>query len=289
MENELLKAYAAYTDRFAVQFFGSLPKSDLLEVVEYSYTSGGKRLRPAFVLHFCKIYGGDIKYAAPIALAIELIHIFSLIQDDLPIMDNDDIRHGKPTVHKKFGAATALLASDAAVTFAFKLIATSDVPTNIKDELTDAFATYAYAMILGQYMDVKNTGAEYNAEELVKLYQMKTGKLLSLAVQAGIFCADLDEDVEIPVDAIDAFVHAFSMTYQITDDILDVLGEEEKIGRPNGSDKKNAKTTFAELYGVGKAQAIARDYRDKALIALNKIPDDGFLKAITNHLLVRRN
>ncbi len=264
----------------------------LFDSVAYSLFAGGKRLRPFFVLEFCALCGKEPSSALPFAAALEMVHTFSLIHDDLPCMDNDTLRRGKPTNHVVFGDATALLAGDALVFSAFECIVGSDISAEARTEAVRCLAegAGAHGMIAGQQLDM--WAEEHSVDEafLTLLQQKKTGALFETAVKLGCLAAGLDEHSEKMRAAV-AFAAHFGLAFQITDDILDVCGDTETLGKPVGSDAQNGKTTFVSLLGIGGARQRAAD---EAALAKNALyvfegADTSALYALCDYILERNH
>ncbi len=243
---ERLKQYAELIDK---EMENMLIREDadikpLLDSMRYSATSGGKRIRPALTLLFCELLGGDIKKAIPYACAVEFVHTYSLIHDDLPAMDNDDIRRGKPTNHKAFGEARAILAGDALLTYAFEVIARNEYMScedNLEAIRILADSSGAFGMVGGQEMDLNNAyDKDYHA--LVKMHRLKTGILIRTAALLGVLAAGKGKE-EAVVKAAGAYADAIGLAFQIVDDILDYTASYKQTGKTN-SDIRNGKTTF---------------------------------------------
>ncbi|MCH7744080.1 MAG: polyprenyl synthetase family protein [Proteobacteria bacterium] len=227
--------------------------SPLIEAMRYGVLSGGKRIRPILVYLSCKALGADLSLADKPACAIELIHAYSLIHDDLPAMDNDDLRRGEPACHIKFGEATAILAGDALQTLAFEILAndhqlTAETRLSLITEL--AAATGASGMVAGQIIDLGAENRFIDAVGLENMHRRKTGDLISTCLIFGAILSAADTEVK---DAMLQFGQALGLAFQIKDDILDVTGDERAIGKPVGSDVGNEKTTFVSVYGLDEA------------------------------------
>ena len=227
----------------------TLKKSDedlepLLKSMRYSAEAGGKRIRPFLTLLLCEVLGGNIQKALPYAVAVELVHTYSLIHDDLPAMDNDDYRRGKPTNHKVFGEARAILSGDALLTYAFEVIADNAEMSdedNIKAIRSLAKASGAFGMIGGQEIDL-STEQQKSYETLVKMHQLKTGALIRCAAELGVLAAGYGNDKKV-LEAAKTYGDALGLTFQIVDDILDYTKSYIELGKSN-SDERNGKTTF---------------------------------------------
>lgn len=227
------------------------PDSKVKEAMYYSLKAGGKRIRPLIVLQVIRAYGHDYRKYIDIACALEMIHTYSLIHDDLPGMDNDDLRRGKPTCHKQFGEATAILAGDGLLNEAVNII----LQTNLDDSLKLALVSCLYTssgingMILGQEYDIENEEKKLSKETLDKIHHYKTGKLLSCAFQMGALIAS-PNDLEI----LKQIGYKIGLAFQIQDDILDVTSDAKTLGKNTGSDEANHKETYVTLLGIENSQ-----------------------------------
>lgn len=261
---------------------------DVAEAMWYSLSAGGKRIRPVLVMEFCRVCGGDTKNAEAAACAIEMIHTFSLIHDDLPCMDNDDYRRGKPSCHKAYGEATALLAGDAFENLAFGIIADAVIPDSVKVRLvqTLAKAVGVNGMIGGQVIDTEYEGKNIPEEMLLRMYSMKTSALLKAACLMGCICAEADEE---KMTAAIKYAENLGLAFQIIDDILDITGNEQQLGKPIGSDAANGKITYASLNGLEKSNSYAAKLTENALDSLSAFENTEFLKELTLYLLKRSN
>lgn len=274
-----LKQYS-YKNKLGLQ-------SSIADAMDYSLEAGGKRIRPVLVLAFCHMCGGDYKKAAAPAAAIEMIHTFSLIHDDLPCMDDDDFRRGKPSCHKKFGEACAVLAGDALAIRAFQIIAESDLKDKVKVKLIKEIACSSgvEGMIGGQIIDMENEQrSEISEENLRIMYALKTGMLIKTSCVMGCIAADATDE---QIKNAQEYANCLGLAFQIIDDILDVTGDEETLGKPIGSDAEENKTTFVTLYGIDRAKEEAAKLTEKAMEILNKFDNNEFLKELTKYLLNR--
>lgn len=253
---------------------GDFEFSELLDAMKYSLNAGGKRIRGVLVLEFSRLCGGDITDSLPIACAIEMIHTYSLIHDDLPCMDDDDLRRGQPSCHVKFGEATALLAGDALLTMAFNVIANSNLSDKQKvlasKELS--YSAGAFGMVGGQVMDLKYEGEKIGVDTINKIHALKTSALIKAACRLGCICADKTDFFSVA----DNYAENVGLAFQIVDDILDITSTEEVLGKPINSDSENQKYTYATIYGVKKCREIVAQLTEKAISSLD---DDAlFLK-----------
>ncbi len=250
--------------------FFNFPKGNERRVSEamfYSLSIGGKRLRPFLVCETAKLFGIDTKISYQVAASVEMLHTYSLIHDDLPAMDNDDLRRGKPTCHKQFDEATAILAGDGLLTYSFETLAKiKEIPADTKIKLCSLLAERAGAfkgMIAGQMLDVQiEKTPNLSNEEIIKhIEEMKTGCLISYSCQAG---AILGNASETEYQIITDYSRNIGIAFQISDDILDVIGDSAIVGKTLGKDKKQEKLTFVSLYGIDKARKIAEDHINNA-------------------------
>ncbi len=266
----------------------NLPYKKVIDASRYSLLLGGKRIRPVLVLEFCLLLGGSVESAVDLAVALEMIHTYSLIHDDLPCMDNDDMRRGKPACHIAFGEDIALLAGDTLLTKAFSVIAKCDLSTEQRIKAVGLLAEYAgvHGMIGGQVLDLSFEKSSPDIEQLTEMYSLKTADLLTCAASLGFVAADkyTEENLKFAKE----YGYNLGLAFQIIDDILDCTADQAILGKPVGSDEKNEKTTFVSLYGIEKARTIAKDMTEKALQVLDQIGGDtAVLKNLTEYLLKR--
>jgi geranylgeranyl pyrophosphate synthase len=244
-------------------------KNPLTEAMRYSTLKAGKRVRPFLVRRFCSLFGGDDRIALRFGCALEMIHCYSLIHDDLPCMDNDDYRRGKPSCHAAFDEATALLAGDALLTLAFSVVSCDPIADTAKRcnacMLLSQCAGWNGGMIGGQMLDLLYENKETDEQILNAINDGKTGALLRCAALLGCVAAGASAD---EMRAAEAYAKNIGRAFQIIDDILDVLGDRSTLGKPIGSDEENNKTTFAKLYGTTGAYKLAKDYTDIACSAI---------------------
>lgn len=264
--------------------------SAVSNAARYSLLSGGKRIRPAVMMEFCRLLGGKPEDALDFAVALEMIHTYSLIHDDLPCMDNDDMRRGKPSCHKAFGEDIALLAGDTLLTEAFFVASNANVSPDKALKAVSVLSSNAglHGMIGGQVLDLSFEENTPDAEQLSDMYMRKTGALLIAAATIG--CITAGRDSEEVIRNATKYAYNLGLAFQIIDDILDVTADEKKLGKPVGSDDRNSKTTFVTIYGLEKAFAIAAQLSNLALDALDEIGGDTeALYELTNYLLDRNN
>lgn len=239
--------------------------AQLIEAMRYSLLMPGKRIRPLLTLMAADACGGDIKAALPAACAVEMIHAFSLIHDDLPSMDNDDLRRGKPTNHKVHGEAMAILAGDALVALSFETVLGLPAQTAQRCALELARATGMNGMTGGQSVDMRGLGTKAEIADVHALHARKTGALISAAVRMGAFVANASED---KLQALTRYAEGLGAAFQITDDLLDVTGSRESMGKSAGKDAKQGKVTYPSLLGVEESKKAAREAVNDAVGAL---------------------
>ncbi len=263
-----------------------LPHDGLLEAMSYSLLAGGKRIRPCLTLEFCRISGGSPDLALPVACAVEMLHTYSLIHDDLPCMDDDDLRRGRPTSHRVFGECTAVLAGDALQAEAFGAILRSSLAPEARLACAESLAGAAGAdgICGGQFLDMTGEGRALTEAQLTELQSRKTGSLLVAACQMGVHAAGGNET---QLKAAALYGAALGAAFQIRDDMLDQLADEAELGKPLGSDAQSGKTTFMSLYGREKCQAMVQRLTAAAKEALSAFPDPGFLPDLADSLATR--
>lgn len=261
----------------------------LFEAMRYGVLDGGKRVRPFLALEFCRMAGGKDEAVLPFAVAIECIHSYSLVHDDLPCMDNDDLRRGKPTNHKKFGEANALLCGDALLTYAFEVAASNeyvDAASVVKAVKLLADMAGANGMIGGQQIDLLSEGKSIDMETLKYLHAKKTGCLIRCASLLGCIAAVENCTPELYA-AADKYASGIGLTFQIIDDILDVTGDEEIFGKPIGSDAEQNKTTFMSFMSVEDAYKEAQKLTNEAKSAISGFKGSEILCEFADYLLNR--
>ncbi len=261
------------------------PWADLYEAMRYSLLAGGKRVRPVMALAFANAGGADWRSALPVACAVELVHTFSLIHDDLPCMDNDDFRRGRPSNHKAFGETLAVLAGDTLLAEAFRLIAAApglDAETRIECVRILSEACGASGMAAGQVLDTLH--APKTEAELREVHRLKTGAMIAGSCQLGAAVAGNAALLE----AADAYGQSVGLAFQIHDDALDVTADAAELGKPTGSDKELGKVTYVDLYGAEKCGELVRTYTQEAIAAVEAYDKDGFLSALARSLSTRR-
>ena len=261
-------------------------QDEVVEAMKYSLINGGKRLRPVLCLEFAKACGGDRFDALDFACAVEYIHTYSLIHDDLPCMDDDDMRRGKPSCHKHFGEATALLAGDALLTHAFQIVAGAELDDSKIALACGLLAQNAgvQGMVGGQVIDLKYESESPDLRQLLSVHRLKTGALISAACLLGCIAAGADDK---KIAAASAYAYDLGVAFQIKDDILDVTGSSEELGKPVGSDEDNNKTTYVSLRGIENAQKDVEKLTSAAISRLSEFQNTEFLEALSRYLVNR--
>lgn len=245
----------------------------IMEAMGYSLLAGGKRLRPMLMKETYTLFGGHSKVIEPFMAAIEMVHTYSLVHDDLPAMDNDTLRRGLPTVHVQFGEDMAILAGDALLNLAYEtmcrafLVKPGDVNVE-KAFLTMAKKAGIYGMVGGQVLDVERAGKPMDEDQLAFIYENKTGALIAAACMSGAYLAGVDATM---VAQIEEMAYAVGLAFQVQDDILDLIGDEAVIGKPTHSDDKNHKITYVTVHGMEKARAYVKEMSNKAIGILEKM------------------
>ena len=266
--------------------FRTEPQSELFDAMEYSLLAGGKRLRPIFAMDFCRMCGGDWRDAAPFAAAMEMIHTYSLIHDDLPCMDNDDFRRGRPTNHKVYGETMAILAGDGLLTDAFLVASSADLPNPVQMGLAISVLAQnagSLGMVGGQVLDIRSETRELTEREVIDIQSRKTGALINAACVLGVIAGGGDDD---EIQAASTFAGALGMAFQIRDDMLDVIGTKEEMGKGVGTD--DTKNTFVKLYGLEKCEELVQRYTDIAIDALQVFDDNTYMVSLAKSLTDRR-
>ena len=282
------EAYRTAVEAYLATLFAGEPDwQDLYESMRYSLLAGGKRIRPVLTLEFARLAGlEDWRTALPVACALELVHTYSLIHDDLPAMENDDLRRGKPTCHKVYGEATAILAGDALQPEAFGILAGAEGLSH--RQRVEAVAALAAAcggngMVAGQILDLEGkTGGE---EALRRLHSLKTGALIRCAAALGCIAADASPEQK---NAAASYAENLGLAFQIRDDMLDELADERELGKPTGSDQRDGKCTFLTLLGAERCQELVRQYTNAAKAAVSGYPGCEFLLSLAEQMAERR-
>lgn len=261
------------------------PRADLYDAMLYSLLAGGKRIRPVLALESCRMCGGDVESALPLACAVEMVHTYSLIHDDLPCMDDDDLRRGKPTNHKVYGETMAVLAGDALQPAAYTLILDSALPSEARLECARilAEASGPRGMVAGQVLDTLH--APKTEEELTEVHRLKTGCMIRAACTMGCAAGGAAAPLR---EAAAVYAENLGLAFQIRDDMLDVQGDEATLGKPIGSDARSEKTTFVSLKGMEACEALVREKTEEAKNALREtFADPGFLCWLADELVQR--
>ena len=283
------REYCAATEQYLGGLFldGEEGCAKLYEAMRYSLLSGGKRLRPVLTLEFARLCGLDDLRALPFACALEMVHTYSLIHDDLPCMDDDALRRGKPTNHMVYGVTMATLAGDALQPEAFRVLLSADLPDGVLAEGARVLARScgAYGMVAGQVIDL--TGGEKTLAGLEHLHTLKTGRMFMGAAELGCVAAGAVQEMR---DAAREYAANLGLAFQIRDDMLDVIGDEATFGKPIGSDRAEEKTTYVDLFGIAGCEEKVREYTERAKTALEGVRwqgDTQFLFALAQRLATR--
>lgn len=281
--------YRGYIEDYLKSYysrFDSEPQKVLFDSMKYSLLAGGKRLRPIFAFEFCRLCGGDWKQAAPFAGAIEMIHTYSLIHDDLPCMDNDDYRRGRLTNHKVYGEAMAVLAGDALLTDAFAMAASAKLPNPADLALAIGVLSEnagSLGMVGGQVLDMLSEERICTEQEVLDIQSRKTGALINAACVLGSIAGGAGE---AQINAAAGFAGCLGLAFQIRDDMLDVIGDARELGKATGHDAY--KNTFVRLYGLPKCEELVQKYTNAAIDCLNIFDDADDLICLARSLTDRR-
>lgn len=291
--NNYNEKYASYLSAINNRLDDLLIKSTynddiVCDAMRYSVENGGKRIRPVLVLEACNICGGNSEDAIDVACALEMIHTYSLIHDDLPCMDDDDMRRGKPSCHIKFGEEYALLAGDGLLTYAFEVISNAGISA---DKIVKVIRCLAYnsgfnGMIGGQVVDLRSEGQRVSYDRLKTMHSLKTGALIRCAVELGCICAGADEE---KTNSLIHYADKLGLAFQIVDDMLDVIGDEKELGKPIGSDIESDKTTYVTLFGLEKANDMAIRITAEAKEAVKNFENNDFLIMLADKLTTRKS
>ena len=271
----MVQDQALIEDWLARAFAAESPHADLQEAMEYSLLARGKRIRPVLTLETCRLCGGEAEAALPFACAVEMIHTYSLIHDDLPAMDNDDLRRGRPTSHVVYGEATAILAGDALLTAAFGQLVRADLPASqiVEGVKCLAHAAGSAGMVGGQALDMAGEGRALSREELELLQSLKTGALISAAAELGCIAAGGTGEQRAQVRT---YAQALGRAFQVRDDMLDVISSQNELGKPVGSDRTNEKSTFVSALGLEGCAALVDKLTQEGIDALSGFADPAF-------------
>ena len=289
---QCLKEKASFVEKVLKEY---MPKEEgyqktVIEAMNYSLSAGGKRLRPILTLEACKIVGGNEDEAIPFALAIEMIHTYSLIHDDLPALDNDDLRRGRPTNHKVYGEAMGILAGDALLNYAFEVMLAGSINKENPEKYLKAINEIAkgagiYGMIGGQVVDVESENKQIEKEKLDYIHMNKTAAMMVGCMRAGATIGGANSE---QMEEITKYAKNIGLSFQIVDDILDIVGDEAKLGKKVGSDIENHKSTYPSLLGLDKSKEIAHNLIDEAKKSIEKLSDDvDFLKGLAEYIIDR--
>jgi geranylgeranyl diphosphate synthase type II len=284
------KTYQSLVEKKLDQHFGkSIASASLTESMKYSLLLGGKRIRPVLTLATCDMFNQPLENALPAACALEMIHTYSLIHDDLPSMDDDDLRRGKPTNHKVYGEALAILAGDGLLTESFSLLSDPDWKITEKTKLhmihLIANSSGAHGMVAGQVLDLEHEGKECNERELENIHAHKTGKLILAAILAGGYAGYATVE---QMQTLETFGKKIGLAFQIADDVLDVTATTEELGKNAKSDLKKNKSTYPSLIGLDASKKKAEQLLEESITLLSTFgPRSQFLKDLAT-LIVRR-
>ncbi|WP_343090095.1 polyprenyl synthetase family protein [Clostridioides difficile] len=289
---QCLKEKASFVEKVLKEY---MPKEEgyqktVIEAMNYSLSVGGKRLRPILTLEACKIVGGNEDEAIPFAIAIEMIHTYSLIHDDLPALDNDDLRRGRPTNHKVYGEAMGILAGDALLNYAFEVMLAGSINKENPEKYLKAINEIAkgagiYGMIGGQVVDVESENKQIEKEKLDYIHMNKTAAMMVGCMRAGATIGGANSE---QMEEITKYAKNIGLSFQIVDDILDIVGDEAKLGKKVGSDIENHKSTYPSLLGLDKSKEIAHNLIDEAKKSIEKLSDDvDFLKGLAEYIIDR--
>ena len=281
--NEYQRFIETYMDENCFQY-DSEPQKLLFDAMRYSLLAGGKRLRPVFVFDFCRMCGGGWKQAAPFAAAIEMVHTYSLIHDDLPCMDNDDYRRGRLTNHKVYGEANAILAGDALLTAAFAYLAKAPFDADTRIRAVEVLANCAgeLGMVGGQVLDMMSEEHQCTAQEVLDIQSRKTGALIKAGCLLGVLAGQGSAE---QFHAATEFAEHLGLAFQIRDDMLDVIGNAKELGKAVGVD--TVKNTFVQLYGLAECDQMVHEHTNKAKSSLSVFDDPAFMLDLSDELVGR--
>ena len=289
---QALKQRAEYVENLLKEY---MPKEEgyqktIIESMNYSLDAGGKRLRPILTLEACKVVGGNIKDVIPFAMAIEMIHTYSLIHDDLPALDNDDLRRGKKTNHIVYGEDMAILAGDALLNYAFEVMLSNSIDKENPNKYLKAINEIAktsgiYGMIGGQVVDIQSENQQITKDKLDYIHNNKTAAIIIGCMRAGAIIGNATQE---ELEKITKYAKNIGLSFQIVDDILDVVGDESKLGKKVGSDIENNKSTYPSLLGLEKSKHIAYELIKEAKENINSInTDTDFLNNLADYIIDR--
>lgn len=280
-------AYRTYIEQYLDETcfqYDSDPQKKLFSAMRYSLLAGGKRLRPIFVFDFCKMCGGNWKDATAFAAAVEMVHTYSLIHDDLPCMDNDDFRRGAPTNHKVYGEAIAVLAGDALLTAAFSSLANAPLSAEARIQAVEVLSSCAgeLGMVGGQVLDMQSEERQCTEQEVLDIQNRKTGALIRAACVLGVIAGGGSQR---QWEAAADFANHLGLAFQIRDDMLDVIGNPNELGKAVGMD--SAKNTFVQLYGLEKCDMLVCNHTQRAIQALSAFDNAEYMTGLANELTSR--
>lgn len=267
---------------------GECPEKVLNQSMEYSLMAGGKRIRPVLILASYELFKDDFEKVLPFAIAMEMIHTFSLIHDDLPGIDNDDYRRGKLTNHKKFNEATAILAGDNLLNYAYNLII-NDIINNgeDKDKKLQALKELSFGvdrMIAGEYVDTEFEGKEISSQYLEYMHENKTGALIKASVRIGAIMAGASQT---DIEKLTIYAERIGLAFQVKDDILSEIGDSKELGKPVGNDRERGKCTYTTKYGLEKAQEMLKSITEEAISTVSEFNNSDFLKELALYIANR--
>jgi len=264
----------------------TVPPDPIHRAIRYSLFAGGKRLRPILCLAACESLNANPETLLPVAAAIEMVHTYSLVHDDLPCMDNDDFRRGKPTNHKVFGEAVAVLTGDALLTMAMEVLSSADYQPSIRCRLINMLTKAAgtYGMIGGQVLDMVSASVILTEQQLENLHSMKTAALIRFACVAAPVALESGTEIE---EAFGEYGNFVGLAFQIVDDILDIEGTTETLGKTAGKDRKHQKVTYPSLIEIEKSRKLAEDFVDRACKIVSKHDPHHYLRTLAHRILER--
>ena len=270
---------------------GECPEKVLNDSMEYSLLAGGKRIRPVLIMSTYELFKKDFNVALPYMVAMEMVHTFSLIHDDLPGIDNDDYRRGKLTNHKKFNEATAILAGDSLLNYAYNLIIddiinSKDSLRNKKMQALKEMSNGIDRMIAGEYVDTEFEGKEISNQYLEYMHENKTGALIKASVRIGAILAEADEE---SLDKLTVYAEKIGLAFQIKDDILSEIGDTKELGKPVGNDRERGKCTYTTKFGLEEAKKMLDDITNDAIEITNYFENGEFLKELALYIASRNN
>ena len=289
MNNDLMQLYLKEIETYLdsrFNWYSREPQHVLFDAMRYSLLAGGKRLRPVFAFDFCRMCGGEWRNAMQFAAAVEMVHTYSLIHDDLPSMDNDDMRRGRPTNHKVYGEAMAILAGDAMLTSAFGEIANAPLSAETRIRAVEVLSVCAAetGMVGGQVLDIMSETRECTEQEIRDIQNRKTGALIKAACVLGVLAGNGTPE---QVKAASDFADHLGLAFQIRDDMLDVIGDAQKLGKATGMDA--TKNTFVRLWGLEKCEELVQEHTRLALEALKAFEHTEFMTELAKSLTSREN